>query len=250
MSAILTPRQNAYLSKKTAQKKEQITKILCLDSFIEAARNLDYNFVKSINAKVLFENHFLNKHKASYISSESFFENKHGFPEHNLSKEAIPTLFIDNKQKSHFVSTNFYQKFLQGFHNDNKFIFDVQVRGFKTDRSSKAEKYRNPTLLTRLKNSLGFSSASDTDFKSQPEIPNNSDRLKQILTAEEVNISDGEKQRIKVAFAEGYLIGNTTTTNQGKTAKYLKIIQQVLTIVIFLAIVVSLMASASGSVFR
>lgn len=98
---------------------------------------------------------------------------------------------------------------------------------------------------------MGFATTPEPiSNKLTTDITSNNERLKQILTSDDPTISDVEKQRIKIAFAEGYLLGNTSTATRGKAAKYLKIVQQVLTIVIFLAIVVSLMASASGSVFR
>lgn len=253
VSGILTPRQNAYLNKKSAQKQEQIVNFLCLDSFVEAAKNCDYNFAKYVNTKALRENHFLNKFKSSYVSTNSFFENRHGFSEKALNKDhskAVPTLVIDNDRRF-FSSHSFYRKLFHGLQHENKFAFDLQVRGFKTDRSVKADFQRNPSLLARLKTILGFSTAPEpVDAKVPTELTSSNERLKHLLTTEDPTITDAEKQRIKVAFAEGYLIGNTSTPNRGKAAKYLKYVQQVLTIVIFLAIVVSLMASASGSMFR
>ncbi|KAF2885394.1 hypothetical protein ILUMI_20792 [Ignelater luminosus] len=255
VSAILTPRQNAYLNKKTTQKPEQIVNFLCLDSFVEAVRNCDYNFAKHINIKALHENNFLNKFKCSYISSNSFFENRHGFSEKALYNEHtkhVPTITVDNDRRFlTSVSHSFYQKLIHNLYHKNSFTFDVQIRGFKTERSVKAEFKRNPTLLARLKTFMGFSTTPEPiSNKLTTDLTSNNERLKQILTSDDPAIPDVEKQRIKIAFAEGYLLGNTSSASRGKAAKYLKIVQQVLTIVIFLAIVVSLMASASGSVFR
>lgn len=124
-------------------------------------------------------------------------------------------------------------------------MFDIQVRGFKTDRNIKVELERNPALLSRIKKSLGMQ-GTDVDLKTS-EVTEGT-KIKQMLSSEEIT-NDSEKQRIKIAFAEGYLLG--TTGNRGsKAARYFKIFQQVLTIVIFLAIVISLMASANGSMFR
>lgn len=250
VSAILTPRQNAFLSKKTAQKKEQLVNFLCLDSFAEAVKNCDYSFAKYVSAKALHDSHLLNKFKSSYVSADSFFENKHGFSERALARKPLPTLIIDRDRRL-LTSNNFYQSLVRGLCHKNQFTFEVQVRGFKTDRSVKAEFQRNPSLLARLKHLLGFATAPESaDAKLTADLTTNNERLKQMLTTDDPAVSDAEKQRMKVAFAEGYLVGNTTSPNRGKAAKYLKYVQQVLTIVIFLAIVVSLMASASGSVFR
>ncbi|KAK9758510.1 NHR1 homology to TAF [Popillia japonica] len=91
---------------------------------------------------------------------------------------------------------------------------------------------RNPSLIARLKNLFSGSTTNDNKATEDP------------------NITDAEKQRMKIAFAEGYLMGNNPNLKTGKAARYFKVIQQVLTVIIFFAIVVSLMASANGSVFR
>ncbi|KAK5648715.1 hypothetical protein RI129_003607 [Pyrocoelia pectoralis] len=249
VSAILTPRHNLYLNKKVNQKKKH-NSFLCEDSFVEALHNLDGKFAKDVNINKLFENHFLNKHQISYVSSNTFFENKHGLSEKTINTEHMPILYV-KKNKPITISNQFYERLVDGLLHNKKFSFNIQVRGFKTERNHSAELNRNPSLLTRLKTTLGFSDAADFDNKAiVSELPTSSEKLRQMLTTEDASISDAEKQRIKVAFAEGYLLGNTSNVNKGKTAKYLKIVQQVLTIVIFLAIVVSLMASASGSIFR
>ncbi|KAK4884534.1 hypothetical protein RN001_000805 [Aquatica leii] len=247
VSAILTPRQNLYLKKKVNAKEGKAT-FLCIDSFLEAVRNCDCSFAKEVNIKAIYENHFLNKYKVSYISGDSFFENKHGLSEKALHKDHVPLVFINNN-KSIRIHHHFYDKFLHSVLHNNKFLFTVQVRGFKTERNIKAELNRNPTILSRLKSGVGLAESLE-DPKGTIEHSLNNEKLKNILASDDSNIKDSEKQRIKVAFAEGYLLGNNSSSNMGKAARYLKIIQQVLTIVIFLAIVISLTASASGSMFR
>lgn len=249
VSAILTPRHSLYLNKKVNQKKKH-SSFLCEDSFVEAVNNFDGQFAKDLNINKLFESHFLNKHQISYVSSNSFFENKHGLSEKTINAEHMPILYV-KKNKPITISNQFYERLVDGLLHNNKFSFNIQVRGFKTERNHGAELNRNPSLLTRLKTTLGFSDTAEFDNKAvASELPTSSEKLRQMLTTEDSSVSDAEKQRIKVAFAEGYLLGNSGNFNKGKTAKYLKIVQQVLTIVIFLAIVVSLMASASGSIFR
>lgn len=49
-----------------------------------------------------------------------------------------------------------------------------------------------------------------------------------------------DQQKIKVAFAEGYMAGQTNK-KPSKTIKWLKVVQDVLTIMLFLGIFVSLM---------
>lgn len=164
-----------------------------------------------------------------------------------MHKEPVPTVVV-NTQNGVQLPQGFYQKLTRSLRHKNQFTFDVQVRTFKTDRSVKAENQRNPSLATRLKNALGFSTPENLDVKYNVDPALANDRFKQILTQEEANMTEAEKQRMKVAFAEGYLLGNNPKA--GKATRYFKVVQQVLTIAIFLAIVVSLMATASGSVFR
>jgi hypothetical protein len=54
---------------------------------------------------------------------------------------------------------------------------------------------------------------------------------------------------MKVAFAEGYLAGSGQKA-PGRTMKWLKVIQQLLTIVIFLAIFVSFMGKTAVEAYQ
>lgn len=60
------------------------------------------------------------------------------------------------------------------------------------------------------------------------------------MIAEE-GLSLTDQQKIKVAFAEGYLAGNGVHKNPGKSVRLLKILQHVLTICLFIALFASLM---------
>ncbi|XP_046682921.1 ATP-dependent zinc metalloprotease YME1L-like isoform X3 [Homalodisca vitripennis] len=73
------------------------------------------------------------------------------------------------------------------------------------------------------------------------------DKMKTMMADEGLSLED--QQKIKVAFAEGYVAGQGSK-NPSKTVKWLKVLQHVLTIILFFGIFISLMASASGSVFR
>lgn len=123
-----------------------------------------------------------------------------------------------------------------------------------------AERIRNPTIGTRLREAFGLSytgsnplgypgissaSVDKVGSFNQPEVE--AEKMKVLITDETMSVE--EQHRVKVAFAEGYLAGSGQKA-PGRTMKWLKVIQQLLTIVIFLAIFVSFMASASGSVFR
>nr|CAH7744737.1 unnamed protein product [Callosobruchus chinensis] len=247
-SAKVSTRQNVYLGKKSTQKSKQAANVLCLDSFLEAVKNCDFSFARHLNTKTLLQNQLMNDFKVSYVSNDSFFENKHGFSESDL-KSNIPTLIVRNNKKFH-IPQSFYQRVVSGLLIDNKCTVNIQLRGFKTDRSIKAEIQRNPTLVSRIKNAMGVSSnPPPIENKYMPPGTANTEKLKQMLTADD-SLNETEKQRMKIAFAEGYLLGNNAGSKTGKTTKYFKVFTQVLTVFVFLAIVVSLMASASGSVFR
>ncbi|CAH0551986.1 unnamed protein product [Brassicogethes aeneus] len=248
VSTKITPKRNVLLNKKSSQKAKQ-SNILCLDSFLETLKNCDFSFARHINTKSLFENRLLNNFKVSYVSNDSFFENKHGFSEQKSTPDLVPTLVFQKNNKNLHVPQGFYQTLVHNLKQDNNCKFNIQVRGFKTDRSIKAEVKRNPTLTSRFKSAFGFQGPENVDPKLSGNVVTNSDKLKNILTSDDSNVSETEKQRIKIAFAEGYLLGNTNPKT-GKATKYFRIVQQVLTIVIFMAIVISLMASTNGSIFR
>lgn len=219
-----------------------------MDSFSETVKNCDFTFAKHLNTKTLFDSKFLNSFRVSYVSNDSFFENKHGFSEKYL-KNHVPTLLIQNYNGLIHVPQKFYKTLVSSLLNENYCTFNIQLRGFKTDRSVKAELQRNPPLVTRVKNAFGL---SQYNAQQDPKIvPNaaNTEKLKQMLGNEE-SLSESEKQRIKIAFAEGYLLGNNSNPKISRAQKYFKTFTQFITVVIFLAVILSLMASASGSIFR
>lgn len=250
----ITTTPGSFFHKKVQHKTKQAKQLLCSDSFLETIKNCDFSFAKHLNIHSLLSRQFLNNFNVSYVSHDSFFENKHGFSEAQLNTN-VQTLIIRNLPRRNVqVPQGFYQNLVQGLLTQNRFVFNIQTRGFKTDRSIKAELERNPPIMSRLKNNLS-SSAEQSTTKTPLGVINgasatDSEQLKKLLSVEESTLTDTEKQRLKIAFAEGYLIGNNNSPKGGKASKYFKVAQQVLSIVIFLAIIVSLMASASGSVFR
>ncbi|XP_077292563.1 ATP-dependent zinc metalloprotease YME1L [Arctopsyche grandis] len=130
---------------------------------------------------------------------------------------------------------------------DRQLARRVHVRGFKTDRSVVAEMDRNPSMWLRLKKSMGIGATKPGAVPS--DIVSRIERI--ILNDEGQHIKPEDKDRVKIAFAEGYMAGASPENRKGaKTTKYLKLVQQFLTIIIFLAIFISLMTSASGSAFR
>ncbi|XP_066157472.1 ATP-dependent zinc metalloprotease YME1L [Euwallacea fornicatus] len=255
ISTKITATPGSFFRKKQQLKSSPSNQFLCANSFLEASQNIDSSFAKHVNISSLYSKPFLNNFNISYVSNESFFENKNGFPQKELGSRNIPTLIFRNGSAKHMeVSEGFYNKLVQGLLTENKFRFNVQTRGFKTDRSIQAELDRNPPLMNRLRNNL--IGGSSTELGGSNKIPvagvgtTDAEQLKKLLTSEESNLTETEKQRIKIAFAEGYLIGHNSASKSSKAFRYFRVVQQVLAIVIFLAIVVSLMVSTNGSVFR
>nr|CAD7193917.1 unnamed protein product [Timema douglasi] len=129
----------------------------------------------------------------------------------------------------------------------------VQVRGFKTEHSILAERARNPTWGDRLRVVFGLSQpslavgshANKQAEKSVLTHPDQAEKLKSLIT----DVTPEEQEKVKLAFAEGYLAGSGNK-GSGKAMRYFKIFQNVLTTFIFMAILVSLLASSNGSMFR
>ncbi|XP_023708046.1 ATP-dependent zinc metalloprotease YME1L isoform X2 [Cryptotermes secundus] len=205
-------------------------------------------FWNQLTTQPLLKTKLTSPWQINYSSSESFFENKHGFP------QGQPTCC--GSSTSIVLSNKCTRRLLHSMLVGRPFLFDIHVRGFKTERSIMAERIRNPTIGMRLRQAFGLSytggsplghpgisstSVGKVGSFNQPEVE--AEKLK------DETMSTEEQHRMKVAFAEGYLEGSGQKA-PGRTMKWLKVIQQLLIIVIFLAIFVSFMASASGSVFR
>lgn len=153
ISAILNPRQTAYLRKKQSLKPDS-KQIICQDSFVESVKNFDFSVFKNLNINTVHHNHPINKFNVSYVSSGSFFENKNGFSEAELKSDAIPTLYVKNK-KNIYSTTDFFPQLFYSLLQKNNFSFNVQVRNFKTLRNVETEKLRNPSFPTRIRQTLG-----------------------------------------------------------------------------------------------
>lgn len=123
------------------------------------------------------------------------------------------------------------------------------ARHFKTDRSIDAEMKRNPTIFSRLKTAFGGNPQKIDAELSQVQ----AETLKKLLKkSSEQGQKKNEVDSIKIAFAEGYLAAANSdeSPKSGKTMKYLKVFQQLLVIVVFIGIFLSLFSSSNGSMFR
>lgn len=190
-------------------------------------------------------NHVLNKAKAMLAS-------------HLLQIENIEVKRVKGKKSHHFIEFTFnnalaqsvppqkYSKLLQSIIPQHQLKF---VRTFKTDRSIAAELRRNPTMSSRLRTAF-----SGNPQKIDSELPNSSETLKKLIkkSSESGVPEKSQENNIKIAFAEGYLAAANSEDHpkSGKTMKYLKVFQQLLVIVVFIGIFVSLFSSSNGSMFR
>ncbi|CAH0717037.1 unnamed protein product, partial [Brenthis ino] len=225
---------------------------ICPESFEEAVRHFDKNVIAEMckidvrsvtslagTSKAILQDipNLNSVKKVSHISSNSFELNKNGW--------STPTVTVDLRGKhTKFSFTDNFIGLLSKSIQENSFKYNVQVRGFKTERGIHADLKRNPNLINRLR--LNVQESTDKQSLGPEVAP----RLEKLLNEDTV-LTHQQKDKIKIAFAEGYLAGSHPENVRGtKASKYLKLVQQLLTIILFLAIFVSLMASVSGTVFR
>uniref|UniRef100_A0A2M3Z283 Putative atp-dependent zinc metalloprotease yme1 n=1 Tax=Anopheles braziliensis TaxID=58242 RepID=A0A2M3Z283_9DIPT len=159
-----------------------------------------------------------------------------------------------------FFSGEAVQKLARGLllHNTST-SFAQQQRGFKTVRSISAEMKRNPALYTRMKDALGTPPPSQISHKYDPVAYSAHTISPQAHSGEPLNkllendpsLTDDQRQRLKIAFAEGYLTAShpDQPNRSSKAMKYLKFFQQLLIIAVFIGIFISMFASPNGSVF-
>ncbi|KAL5287515.1 YME1L1 family protein [Megaselia abdita] len=152
-------------------------------------------------------------------------------------------LEIEAKENENTFYCSFSPKL---FKPGNGFSGPIQIRMFKTERTKQSELLRNPTMSSRLKDVFGGSARPDYSANLQSET-----FTKLLSQADDKNIDSSAKNNLKIAFAEGYVAASTGDGHQrqGKVMKYLKVFQQLLIIVVFLGIFVSLFSSSNGSVF-
>uniref|UniRef100_A0A8D9A4E9 ATP-dependent zinc metalloprotease YME1 homolog n=1 Tax=Cacopsylla melanoneura TaxID=428564 RepID=A0A8D9A4E9_9HEMI len=200
-------------SANTSKGKE--TKILCEESFNETVKNMKqlplelHCSVQSLNSlqkNVLQRSHW----RTSYVSGQSFLQNKIGISPDQLFEPHL-----------------------------------VQVRCFKTDHSVTSEHVRNPGMFARFKRGLGLEMKTSKKAASlHPSITTTEifDAQKfKTLIEENPTLPQEDKQRLKVAFAEGYLAGH----NVNKPAGTKSTVQKVIFFLIFISLVLYVVANSS-----
>ncbi|CAL8109420.1 unnamed protein product [Orchesella dallaii] len=157
----------------------------------------------------------------------------------NSNRSSIRNSFVSYKSTGLFETDQRFSTFLQPQYNIYR---TVPYRTFKTKRDLDAAKARNPSLIDRIRDKLF------PPKEIAPPIPLTSEKLKTIIGEVPANEAD----KLKIAFAEGYIAANPTSTvpHQSRTYRWLRTVQQILAIAVFTAILASLMGSFGGGIFR
>lgn len=223
----VTPRSIPFVV-KTHKKNKSIHKNedLCQDSFSEVIKNCSnlpilklntHNIAnicgtKKDNIWILLDRisikttkKFSVKHSklnAIYVSGLSFNENKQDFPCSQLVEPIVlPTIYLSSKKQ---------HKLLHNLCNKTQFIYNVQVRSFKTQRDLKVIHKRNPSLFTRFKEwfetTVGIPRETRKTDVTHGLKPQEVEEIKNVFAAAMNNYSD-ELKKTKIAFAEGYGLG-------------------------------------------
>ncbi|CAN7943970.1 unnamed protein product, partial [Ixodes hexagonus] len=124
-----------------------------------------------------------------------------------------------------------------------------QVRGFKTRSprtmdSASALSLKAPDLSERF---LALRTKKDKDKQKVYTEAEQNEKLKSLLTNE--NLTSEEQQRLRVAFAEGYLASDPKARTSTKL-RIFNIFRDLLGIILILAILFSFMGELSGGPFR
>lgn len=246
--------------------------IVCSESLVETIKNCDRNFfndLRKTDVRVASSVDRCGKRipgygesslkefpeinvpwRVSYVSGKNFEENK-------SASNMFANIMVDSRSRRNRSADKFVGVITRKI-CDRNVQFNVQVRGFKTTRSATADRKRNPNLLDRIRNTLGLSSHTSESLppSSTPQAAMSKNvRLERLLASEEQTSSSrlniDQKDKIKIAFAEGYLAGSYPENKRGgKGSKYMRMMQQVLAVTIILAVFISLVATVSGTVFR
>ncbi|XP_074107290.1 ATP-dependent zinc metalloprotease YME1L isoform X1 [Cotesia typhae] len=209
------------------QKKREIKKI------VDKLNNTLYIIDKQLS--IDDKNHW----KVSYTSGSNFADNKRGIISYSLPL-GIDTNFNCYYKKD--ATLLYHVPAIPGQY--------ISTRGFKTSRNITAERERNPSLGGRLKTWFGLSKIGEEKLKLAGNRMD-MEQLKNLLTNSE--LSNADKQSIKIAFAEGYLAGNERKPPV-RSFKWIKILQQILSPIMFIIVCTILLGVykklGNGGMFR
>ncbi|XP_026818423.1 ATP-dependent zinc metalloprotease YME1 homolog isoform X3 [Rhopalosiphum maidis] len=116
-------------------------------------------------------------------------------------------------------------------HRPRPYFTDVQFRSFKTERISSKE--NDEKMINRLREMLLLPKGSD---------------LKDQLKNE--NLNKEELDRLKISFAEGYLVAKDQKGNTTKSQKWWKIVQSSLIVGLLVSSLISIFVILTGTMFK
>lgn len=181
--------------------------------------------------------------KLSYVSRNSFAENKAEPMFHDRHEYAGNAM---NHPNTVLLAANLIRQLSQPIFRNS-----IQIRGFKTHRTIASQLKRNPSFVSRFQQFFGecmlgvkIGRASNNNVLFRISVPlskvdsvttaskQRHETLNKLLSqAEDATTAvDGQKQRIKVAFAEGYLAANTED-KLGIAARFVKVISMLRSII-------------------
>ncbi|XP_069982601.1 ATP-dependent zinc metalloprotease YME1L [Penaeus vannamei] len=259
------PRQHNKNTQKSINNSSSVVNIVCSESLAETVEHLGESGLKQISKLItpqLLQDFSLygpklnlpfsisqsTAHRAlssasrlsvgkrgawheSHISANTFSENKG-------NGKALSTFCGDVRLKPIFAVT---ERLLLSKPLHQAVL--TQQRGFKTQQSIERESLRQTTVADRLRDGLKSRQRSSRNIQQEAE---SNAKLKGMLTEES---SSEVRKNMKVAFAEGYLAAEPQK-QQSRTMRWIRNFQQVLAIVVFIAILFSLMGGMGGSMFR
>lgn len=177
-------------------------------SFKEVTRhlNLSSGLLKNQTLSPVFSprRKLSNIWRQSFVSTNSFNDNKVV----GISQPLHSNLPSANRILLKCVPTNF--------------AFNQQIRAFKTKRNTVSESLQNPTLSDRLRTIL--------PNEGSPKMP---DRSFLESDTSDARLTDKERLRVKLAFAEGYTAGKHSSP---KGLRILKAVQNLLILVLMVVV--------------
>ncbi|XP_025208239.1 ATP-dependent zinc metalloprotease YME1 homolog isoform X2 [Melanaphis sacchari] len=143
---------------------------------------------------------------------------------------------VDSINNHVLVVSNTHNSSAKNFlYRRRPYFTDVQFRSFKTERISNKE--NDEKMINRLREMLLLPKGNDlkgTDLFSGMEFNKVKDQLKN------ENLNKEELDRLKISFAEGYLVAKDQKGNTTKSQKWWKIIQSSLIIGLLLSSLISI----------
>ncbi|XP_034946205.1 ATP-dependent zinc metalloprotease YME1L isoform X2 [Chelonus insularis] len=263
-----TPKTPNY----TRLKKRQITtkkncQILCQESFNETVKNLSElswpnlttnelcileqkltkRNIRSIVNKLNILDKNLNRltyddnnWRVSYVSKSNFFENQRAFSCSPYSSSSSMYTILNTSNNDIMYSSTRPGRLIAPISSS-----DISMRAFKTNRNVKAENERNPPLSGRFKSWLGLSKFSEEKPKillDRMDVGS----LKNLFN--DTELSETDKQRVKVAFAEGYIAGHDRKTS--RVYKWFRSLIQLALTLGTISVIIIILANLNGGMFR